>query len=250
MFSIRLQCEPDQEDTLAADLWEAGTTGIIEEPGGVRAFFDDSVSAPELLSYFAQFSPELRVEADTNWEQVTREAWRPVEVGQRFFLAPPWCEEPTPPGRMRLEINPGMACGTGQHPCTQLCLAAWEKYMRPGARVLDVGAGSGILSNGAALLGARRAVACDIDPEAVQVARERIGVPLFVGSADAVRSRSCDVVIANISSAAVEALRPELWRVLNAGGTLILSGFPNWDLPDGFEPRDELRREEWVCLVC
>ncbi len=73
--------------------------------------------------------------------------------------------QPTPPGRLRLEIYPGMACGTGRHPATQLCLQAIERYVRPGARVLDVGSGSGILSDAARLMGAASVIGCDIDPD-------------------------------------------------------------------------------------
>ncbi len=142
-----------------------------------------------LLERFAEFSPELREEEPTDWEQVTRDAWPPLCVGERFYLVAPWDETaPTPPGRLRLEIYPGMACGTGRHPATQLCLQAIERYVKPGTRVLDVGSGSGILSDAARLVGAGCVVGCDIDPDAVRIARERVRVPMFVGSADAVRS--------------------------------------------------------------
>ena len=73
----------------------------------------------------------------------------PMLAGERFFLVPPWCDDPAPPGRLRLEIYPGMACGTGRHPATQLCLEALERTVRPGMTLVDVGTGSGILSAGA-----------------------------------------------------------------------------------------------------
>ena len=122
--------------------------------------------------------------------------------------------------------------------------------MRPGSTVLDVGAGSGILSDAARLLGAGRVLACDVDADAVEIARRSVNVPFFLGSADAVRSGIADVVVANISSAAIEALHPELERVGKPGGTLILSGFQDWDPPEGFEPQERLRKQEWLCVVC
>ncbi len=64
---------------------------------------------------------------DTDWVQHTYDAWPATLVGETFFLVAPWCKDPTPPGRIRLEINPGMQCGTGQHPCTQFCLEAMER---------------------------------------------------------------------------------------------------------------------------
>ncbi len=151
--------------------------------------------AAVLLEHFAEFSPELREEEPTDWERVSREAWPPICVGERFYLVAPWDEAAaTPEGRLRLEIYPGMACGTGRHPATQLCLQAIERFVRPGARVLDVGSGSGILSDAARLMGAARVIGCDIDPDAVRIARERVDVPMFVGSVDAVRSQmgGCD----------------------------------------------------------
>lgn len=249
MFSIFLRCEPDEEDRLTADLWEQNTAGLVDEPGGLRAFFEPDERAPDILCRFERFKPELRLEPQTDWAQVVRDAWPPILLGQRFFLAAPWREEPTPEGRLRLETYPGMACGTGRHPATQLCLEAMEKYVLPGSTVVDVGTGSGILSAAAQLLGASRVVACDIDPEVVEIARERVNVPFFVGSIDAIQSNFADVVVANINSETVERLLPDLDRVRRPGGVLILSGFPEWDPVKGLEVREVLRRNEWVCFV-
>lgn len=115
-----------------------------------------------------------------------------------------------------------MAFGTGAHESTQLCLEALERELQPGMTVLDVGTGSGILSRAAELLGARRVIACDIDPVAVELARQPLS---FVGTADAVRTGSVDLLVANISPEAIIALAPELMRTLRAGGVAIVSGF-------------------------
>jgi ribosomal protein L11 methyltransferase len=265
LFSLLLHSPPDREDYLIAELSDENTTGIVEEDGGIRAFFEDDRDPAQLLDRFTEFSPELRREASVDWAQATREAWPPLLIGQRFFLVASWSnetgsnepgsnetgsDEPTPDGRLRLEIYPGRVCGTGRHPATQLCLEAMEEYVRPGDRVLDVGAGSGILSAAAALLGAGHVVGCDVDHDAVEIARERIRLPLFTGSANAVRSQWADVVIANIDSATIERLAPELARVRKPRSTLILSGFPEGDQPEGFLAKKILRREEWRCLIC
>jgi len=202
-----------------------------------------------LMEQFRGYSPELRLESEVDWAQVSREAFPPLPIGERFFLVSPWSDAPTPNGRLRLEIYPGMACGTGRHPATQLCLEAMERHVQPGAAVIDVGTGSGILSAAAHLLGASLVIGCDIDPEAVEIARSRVDAGFFIGSLDAVRSEVADVIVANISSAAVEQLRPQFERVRAAGGRLILAGFPSSDLPEGFAPREILQREEWVCYV-
>jgi ribosomal protein L11 methyltransferase len=245
VFSLFFRPSPDSEDYLIAELWECGTTGIIEEDGGIRAFFEDL----SLLNRFAANGPEVREEKPTDWAQVTRDAWPAMAVGQRFFLTPPWCLEPTPRGRLRLPIHPGMACGTGRHPATQLALEAMEQHVRPGDSVVDVGTGSGILSAAAALIGAAKVIGCDVDPEAIRIARERVRVPMFVGSAGAIRSQCADVVIANIDAATIEELAPEFARIRKPDSTLILTGFPEWDTPEGFETKQMLKRGEWVCLV-
>jgi ribosomal protein L11 methyltransferase len=250
LFSLLLRCAPAFEDQLSAELWDAGTTGIVEEAGGLRAFFDDGSDQKMLLRQFSGYAPELRREHAIDWARISRDAWPPLLVGERFFLVPPWRDDPTPSGRLRLEMTPGMACGTGHHPATQLCLETLERYVRPAAIVLDVGAGSGILSAAAQLLGAGLVVACDIDGDAVTVARERLNTPLFVGSLDAVRPGFADVIVANISSAVVEQLAEEFARVRKNESVLILSGFPRWDVPEGFTPTETLFRDGWSCLVC
>jgi ribosomal protein L11 methyltransferase len=250
MFSLLLRPSPDREDYLIAELWECGTTGIVEDENGVRAFFDRTSDPASLLNRFINFAPELRDEAPVDWTQVTRDAWPPMAVGQRFFLAPPWCVEATPPGRLRLPIYPGMACGTGRHPATQLALEAIEGHVRPGDFVVDVGTGSGILATAAGLVGAGCVVGCDIDPEAVAIANQRTSSPLFIGSAGAVRSGWANVVIANIDAASIEELADELGRIRKLDSTLILTGFPEWDIPEGFQAKKSLLREEWVCLIC
>jgi ribosomal protein L11 methyltransferase len=206
MFSVSV--DPDR----LADLYESGTAGVIEHDGHLEAFF-------ELRETAEQFGTPVPC-PDTDWIQHTHDAWPPLLVGEKFFVVAPWRDDPTPAGRLRLELNPGQQCGTGQHPCTQLCLAAMERIVKPGDAVLDVGSGSGILSIAAKLLGAGRVVACDIDPDAARP------VPFFIGSADAVRSNSFDVVVANINESVIEDLRGEFLRVARHR---ILSGFQDED---------------------
>ena len=209
----------NDDDLLILRLWEAGTLGVTEGDGYVDAFFEDEQSA-------SQFGvPEAVVDVD--WVARTHEAFPPLLIGEKFFVAAPWRTEPTPPGRLRLVINPGAQCGTGYHRCTQLCLEAMEKLIRPGDSVLDVGSGSGILSLAARLLGAGRVVSCDIDPDAAGPAR------FFVGSVNAVRSGAFDVVVANINEDVIGPMRADFERVARVR---ILSGFQN---DDG----------EWDCAV-
>jgi ribosomal protein L11 methylase PrmA len=211
----------DSSIDLIADLYDAGTLGVIEHDGWVEAFFDDRETA-------AQFG-EPREAPEVDWVQQTQDAWPPLLVGEKFFLVAPWRTEPTPAGRFRLEVNPGQQCGTGQHPCTQKCLEAMERILKPGDSVLDVGSGSGILSIAAKLLGAGTVIACDIDPGA-----STRDFPFFIGSVDAVRDKAFDVVVANINEDVIGKMRPDFERVAHRR---ILSGFQD----------DE---GNWTCVVC
>jgi ribosomal protein L11 methyltransferase len=227
MFSLYLECGQEEKDRLIAELWERGSDGITESdlPGGacgLRAFFPEGVDAPGLAHEFSTWSARWQREEPRDWIAVARSRLEPRYVGSRFFLVPEWRDDPTPPGRFRIEVNPGMAFGTGAHESTQLCLEALERELEPGAIVLDVGTGSGILARAAELLGASRAIACDIDPVAVELARQKFS---FVGTADAIRRSSIDLVVANISVEAIVALAPDLMRVLRPKGVAIVSGF-------------------------
>ena len=226
MFSLYLECKQEEKDRLIADLWDRGSSGITESdlPTGacsLRAFFESDESS-NLVHDFAAWSARSDPEEPHDWVADARAKLEPICVGERFFLVPEWRDDPTPPDCFRIVVNPGMAFGTGAHESTQLCLEALERELQPGMTVLDVGCGSGILSVAAQLLGACRVIACDIDPVAVEVAKQPLA---FIGTADAIRSRSIDLVVANISPEAIISLAPELVRVLCPGGLTIASGF-------------------------
>jgi ribosomal protein L11 methyltransferase len=224
MFSLEIECDPEDRDLLIADLWDHHSAGIVELSNArVRAFFEDSEDYSELLQLFP--GARLRIEENRDWVQTARDLLQPMEVGARFFLVPQWREDPTPPGRFRIVVNPGMAFGTGVHETTQLCLEALEELVKPGASVLDVGTGSGILAQAAALLGAGKVYACDTDPVAVEIARSG-----FVGSVDAVASASADVVAANINLETIVRIAPDLVRVLRPGGVLLASGMELYEV--------------------
>lgn len=228
MFSLEISCSPERLDLLIADLWEQGCVGITELDGGtVRAFFEDGSKRETLLARYPEAI--VRAEEERDWVREARALLQPTAVGERFFLVPEWRDDPAPEGRFRITVNPGMAFGTGVHETTQLALEALEKYLRPGMTLLDVGTGSGILAEAAELLGAGPAFACDIDADAVGIAKGRIGRS-FVGSAPAVRSCVADLVTANISPEAITELASELMRCLRPGGILLASGFEAHEL--------------------
>ena len=110
---------------------------------------------------------------ENDWARSWQKYYKPLAVGERLYIVPDWLRaEPVPEGRAPVYLDPGLTFGTGSHASTQLCLAGLEKYTVPGAPVLDLGCGSGILSIAALVLGASKALAVDIDPKAVDVAYE------------------------------------------------------------------------------
>ncbi len=238
MFSIDHDCTQADKEITIANLWEAGSTGIIEvadtdDTARLRAFFDDDTRQPALV---AQFPGEVTPADLRDWVAFAHEFLQPMEIGQRIFVCPEWRADPTPPGRFRIEVNAGLAFGTGAHETTRLCLEALERHIRPGMTVLDVGTGSGILAEAAIKLGAGRVLANDTDQEAVDVARENfdragLAIELSTGSAPDFPDAIADIVVANISPAWIADLSADWVRVLKPGGIAILSGFEAADIP-------------------
>lgn len=260
MYSLRLICEAREVDALSVELWEAGTAGIREiEKGGrvtlIAAFYSNDLRQL-LLNRFADYSPEWNAEPDTDWIAHTHLAWPARSIGQRLFLAPPWNREPTPAGRLRIVLNPGLACGTGEHPCTQLALMALEKHVTGGCRVADVGTGSGILAIAALLLGAETAIGIDPDEAALQQARENFALngleaSLVAGHADCIVDEFAEVVVANISATVLLAVADHLQRIVRRNGWLILTGFTEVELNRVqalFGTGEVFGIEEWRCL--
>ena len=187
--------------------------------------------------------------AEADWANAWREHYHVTHLGRRTVIKPSWREYTSQPGEAVVELDPGMAFGTGLHPTTRNCVLALEETLRPGDRVLDVGTGSGILAIAALKLGAASVYALDVSPVAVEAARanaaanglaERIEVrlatlegaagepysPLPAGLAvlGAAELGTYDVVVANIIARVIAQLAPALLRATRAGGTLIASG--------------------------
>ena len=234
-------------DTLSGELWGLGTAGLVEEADGLRAFFDDSTEREAIC---ARFETEWRNETPFDHSRVQRLECDPVLIGQRFFVAPSWVTQPTPPNRFRLAIDATSAFGSGRHESTQLCVEALEKHLKPGDVVLDIGCGSGILAAAATLLGAKTVVSCDIHPDSVGAARALIESAIFVGSADGMRSHSGDLVLANISARVLDRIARDLRRVGKPAGKTILSGFVRENPPKRFKPREVWEKGDWQCWVC
>lgn len=170
----------------------------------------------------------IREVADQDWLGEWKKNWQPVEVGERFIIAPPWAEISDEHNRIVIRIEPGMAFGTGTHETTRLCLVAIEKYFAGGS-FLDVGTGTGILAIAAAKMFPNAHVeACDTDADAVAIAAENARlngvaekITFRVGTVEETTA-SADLVCANLTADVIAVMLPSLISV--TCGHLVLSG--------------------------
>lgn len=174
---------------------------------------------------------------DADWENNWKQYYQPIEIGQRLIIVPEWLQAETN-GRTPLILDPGLAFGTGSHATTRMCLQQLDKRIQGGERVLDLGCGSGILSIAALCLGAKEAVACDIDEKAADVAYENaalngIGKETYTVLAGdiltdeklrAAIGGGYDVVLANIVADVIIALAPAVRGLLAEDGIFLCSG--------------------------
>ncbi len=180
--------------------------------------------------------PEFKTIEEINWSESWKKHYRPIQIGKRLIIIPSWLESPDKT-RIPIQIDPGMAFGTGTHPSTQLCLEMLEEYTPQEGDVLDIGCGSGILSIAALKLGARRAFGVDIQEEAIPAAHANAAdngvadrVEFTLGSVSDIKSGIWDIqcaplVMANILAFILKQLLDEgLGDLISPGGVLILSG--------------------------
>ncbi len=171
----------------------------------------------------------VRQVAEQDWVRLTQSQFDPIHIGKNIWVVPSWHQAPDPDALV-LELDPGLAFGTGSHPTTRLCMEWLEAHAPRGQAVLDYGCGSGILAIVAAKLGAATVVGVDIDPQAVESARhnsERNGCTIDYFLPDqwpAAGEPRFDLVVANILSGPLQLLAPLLCRQLAPGGRLLLSG--------------------------
>ena len=202
-----------------------------------------------------------------DWQNSWKEHYAALPVGNRLIIKPSWVdlEEEAAVGRVIVELDPGIAFGTGYHPSTYTCLEALEELALPGMKVLDLGTGSGILTIAALKLGAASSVALDIDGQAVSAARQNFRrlrlqdrITLVKGSVPhpTVPAAAFDLAVANISARGVADRAPFIFQSLKPGGMLIASGLLATQRPEvddkaislGFIPELEWPKEEWLTL--
>ena len=205
---------------------------------------------------------------DEDWMNSWKSHFKILRIGRHLVIKPTWLELDSDigPDDIIIELDPGIAFGTGYHPTTATCLQAMEQHLTPGMTVLDLGSGSGILTIAAIKLGAQRVIALDIDSQAVSAARRnfrRLGinkqVKLARGSVPhpTAGPKSIDLAMANISARGVVDRSPFILTALKPSGLFIASGLLNTQKqevvdalePLGFSPISEWPQDEWVTLL-
>ncbi len=205
---------------------------------------------------------------DEDWMNSWKSHFKILRIGQHLVIKPTWLEleSDTGPEDIVIELDPGIAFGTGYHPTTATCLEAMEQHITPNMTVLDLGSGSGILTIAAIKLGAEQVIALDIDGQAVSAARRnfrRLGinkqVKLGQGSVPhpTARPESIDLAVANISARGVVDRCPFILTALKPGALFIASGLLNTQKqevavalePLGFSLINEWPQEDWVTLL-
>lgn len=275
--AVAIEIDAQFADAVGSFLLDRGAPGLeIEDLGGrvvVTGHFTESGVAAEVEEYAGKLAPtgdaggrpivRHTVIAESDWAESWKSHFPPLEIGARLFVHPPWIAE-IPPGRVGIEIDPGMAFGTGHHASTQGCLAALDSLVdaAQAPSVLDLGTGSGVLAIAAVKLGARCAVAIDVDPVACEIAvanARRNGVvdTIEVATQSAAERSGFDIVVANILSGTLIAMAEDIARRVRHGGIVIGSGIEEieadavttaWTAA-GLSYERAYRIETWTTLV-
>ncbi|MGD6818159.1 50S ribosomal protein L11 methyltransferase [Metabacillus sp. 113a] len=202
---------------------------------------------------------------EEDWATAWKKYYHPVKISEKFTIVPTWEEyEPVHSDELIIELDPGMAFGTGTHPTTVLCIQALERTVNKGDRVIDVGTGSGVLSIASALLGASPVQAMDLDPVAVESARQntvlnKVDDKISVFQNDLLNGiyDQADVIVANILAEVIVKFTDDAFRLVKDGGWFITSGIilnKKSEVKDalekaGFTIAETLVMEDWVAFL-
>ena len=269
-IEVKAEFEPGQDLSPFVEIFgEYGIENTLEEGSVLTGCLVDVEGSTDRINELdaalrnaGALSVETRNLVEDNWEVSWRQFFKPRRIGNRFVVRPTWEEFESIDTDLVIVLDPGQAFGTGDHPTTRLCLELLERVEIKGKRVLDIGCGSGILSVGACLLGASDVLAIDIDPIAVEVAKDNrvvngVSFEAVVGEGVLVYEDKWDVVVSNIISATLIRLARDVRGLIIDEGRWIVSGIivDNW--PDvkqaaeqaGFQLLDQMDEDGWVAAT-
>jgi ribosomal protein L11 methyltransferase len=291
-WEIKIDCEPELEEIIFWRLSEFGCKGMSTQKQVQNILI--SAYIPQIQVKLLEISDLLaQIDADAkknncqipitscilideeDWSSSWKQYWAPQLIGDRLLINPAWLEVPKDTERIVLQLDPGVAFGTGTHPTTQLCLEALEMRLQPGTNlsiqdsvaIADIGCGSGILSTAALLLGAQQVYAVDNDPLAVKATRENAklnGIPpekliVTLGSIDTIAMMipaPLDGFVCNILANVIIQMAPQMKDIVKPKGWAVLSGILSSQVADvstvleqhGWVVGTVWNRQEWSCI--
>ena len=280
-YQVQLQLSASTREAIVALLFHWGCAGIEEREDGLVAYFPEEVAIETVerriqqmvstlpaLAGQAKWKPcskdwlSVTTIAEQNWQAAWKKYFKPILISERLVVVPEGDKFVSRPGQIVVVIRPGQAFGTGTHATTQLVLRALEKWLCPNMRVLDVGTGSGILAITAAKLNARFVAANDIDPVALENARQNVQLNQLLPPIDFFPSSvrppgKFDLILANLTSQVLLELLSNFNSWLEGDGRVIASGVLQEEGGDfiadlhaqGWEVVEQTAEDEWICLV-
>jgi len=297
-LKIEISAPPELMEAIGNFLTEAGVQGVFQEslaPQNIGVDFPEAFNDEILKAYLPQDSrsekriaslkkymdrlselfpdlekPSFKTEmiCDPNWGEQWKKYFKPIRVSKNIIVKPTW-ERYTPDSRdIVVEIDPGMAFGTGQHASTRMCIEAIEDIIMNDRsirewKVLDVGCGTGILAITAAKVGAQDVICVDVDKKAVEIAGENAVINNVKSSLRILNKNAAaiseprNLIIANLTAKLLLELRPHLIQLLLPEGYMIISGIIEQDAKkvekefsaDSLVLHNVLTEKEWVCYV-
>jgi len=249
----------------------------IEEGAMVKGYFKDSENFMNTLNYIKESVDKLgefgfdKGEGIVTYHKVNEDDWannwkqyyKPAKVGEHIVVKPTWEDYEEKPGEVVVELDPGMAFGTGTHETTRMCIKALEKKVKKDTTVFDIGTGSGILSIAAAKLGAKHVVGVDLDPVAVESAKKNLefnkvnNIEILYGDLMEVVEGKANIVVANILADIIMFLSEGVRAFIEDEGYFIASGILNTQrdkVADKLKALDFIIEEvmedgEWICII-
>ncbi len=249
----------------------------IEEGAMVKGYFKDSENFMNTLNYIKESVDKLgefgfdKGEGIVTYHKVNEDDWannwkqyyKPTKVGEHIVVKPTWEDYEEKPGEVVVELDPGMAFGTGTHETTRMCIKALEKKVKKDTTVFDIGTGSGILSIAAAKLGAKHVVGVDLDPVAVESAKKNLefnkvnNIEILYGDLMEVVEGKANIVVANILADIIMFLSEGVAAFIEDEGYFIASGILNTQRDKvtdklkalDFKVEEVMEDGEWICII-
>ncbi|AWZ48794.1 50S ribosomal protein L11 methyltransferase [Clostridiaceae bacterium 14S0207] len=274
----------DPEDILGREqgplTWDFADINILEHKGKaavVKGYFEKDIDVNKIITYIEEKIKELREmgidvgEGKVEEEEIYQQDWannwkkyyKPTKIGEKVVVKPTWEDYSKKDDELLIELDPGMAFGTGTHETTRMCVKALEQNVTEESTVFDIGTGSGILAIAAKILGAKDVKAVDLDPVAVDAAKKNVelnnvhGIEVLEGNLMDVVDGKADIVVANIIADIIKFVCEDVKNFLKKDGKFICSGIildRRTDVEEklksvGYKILEVKNEGEWVCIV-